>query len=585
MQPHFTRRARRTALAQTAGADQTRCAAEEQGLSDTEPPLASAGLLLHDEGPPGPSIGDPHSVVRDVIPEAAAGRFGRSLINRAGALPGIAVQTARTIARTANPLTLLIAMSSFGLIMGRDIVLARNLPDVWTIDVLFVALTLPMVVEQMFGIALKDALIPHLQQLRSQDQTGAYQREVGRIGNRVLLLGLLATSGVALFPVFWLNLLAPGLNAAYIETASRLMTLGAMSLTLIAWTYFQTGVLNTEGILVAPLWRAVLYNLGGIIAVCLRPDRPESLLVGVIVGQLVHVVWMQTLLGWRGLSAGQWTPTPQETLPAGSGNLTDALVPLLGTTIALQSSTVAERIFASSLGDGSIAHLAFSYRMTCAPVTLLSFSVLTFLYPRMVNASLDRNPAELNLLVSRGVRAMLYVLIPAALLLAAFAEPVLRTLFHSRSFDDHNVLETTRTLQTYVIGLPAMGLALLGGRVLVAVRQTWQLLAISVTVSVMTVLFDFAFSRWWGTVGLAAGAASGMTLQTLAIWYWIRRVSPVSLNLRPLVFAAVAAVPAGMVVRLWPWTTLPGLLAAGLVVMGLFLAVVVSLERWAIARS
>jgi peptidoglycan biosynthesis protein MviN/MurJ (putative lipid II flippase) len=78
----------------------------------------------------------------------------------------------------------------------------------------------------------------------------------------------------------------------------------------------------------------------------------------------------------------------------------------------------------------------------------------------------------------------------------------------------------------YALGLPAMGLALLWGRALLAQHQVRLFLVITLISSAMTIGLDAALYRHYGAAGLALAFSSGATLQATFMGLFVYRASP-----------------------------------------------------------
>ncbi len=92
----------------------------------------------------------------------------------------------------ASLIILALTVASFLLGFLRDLFIARAFGLSWQADLIFVALILPMFFENFLGLALRDAMIPYLQKLRSQSE--ALFAAVGRMLYwRVMALGVVVS--------------------------------------------------------------------------------------------------------------------------------------------------------------------------------------------------------------------------------------------------------------------------------------------------------------------------------------------------------------------------------------------------------
>ena len=85
--------------------------------------------------------------------------------------------------------------------MARDFLLARRLGATFLADVVFISFLLPNFVENVLGVALRDALIPHLIAARGNMTAAGYRRHVRTLGLATLGVSLTLAALVIMFYV------------------------------------------------------------------------------------------------------------------------------------------------------------------------------------------------------------------------------------------------------------------------------------------------------------------------------------------------------------------------------------------------
>lgn len=459
--------------------------------------------------------------------------------------------------RTSVAIFLLTA-GSFVLGLARDLAIAKYFGASWLTDALFLALVVPVFFENIFGIALRDALIPHFKLLLLQNRA-AYEQEVSRLGAFTLLL----SAGILLLfvPRFWVTLLAPGWEGDSLGLATLLYTLAIPLVVIHAWGYFQTAVLNSEGIFVLPMWRSVMLNMGALVGIALYPGHIASVLVGIVTLLVCHSMWMQSRLGVRGLDL---TGICRREVVTSQLTFLKAFLPVLGATALLQGVVISERIFSSWLQPGSLSALSYAYRLTTVPLILFSVSVLTMIFPLLVARRLNGLEDDFCLTLEKGLKVALIALVPAAVFLQVFAESITSLLFEHGVFHAHETAMTASAVAGYAAGLPFMGLALLGSRVILALSQGRVLLKSALLGLVITVLVQGVSFATWNTLGLATAVSIGAAVQALVLWRHILRSVRVQAFWPTIVRWLGAALIVGAVLHTWPWRNMLGLFAGGL---------------------
>lgn len=421
----------------------------------------------------------------------------------------------------ASLIILALTVASFLLGFLRDLFIAKAFGLSWEADLIFVALILPMFFEQFLGLALRDAMIPYLQKLRSQSE--ALFEAVSRwLYWRVMLMGA-GVSAVAILASYWiLNALAPGWSDAQVLSGQVVFCVGALLVAVQAVLYCQGALLNMDEVFVLPMTRTVLLNAGAIVGILLFQPTGMVIFIGMLVPQLALIIVQHRRI--RYLRGGEKVDTSGH-----AGGFGIAFAPVLLAAGAQQGCILAERMFASFLDEGSITMLSFAYRIVTIPLTLYALSVLSVLFPRFVSSWSEDNFGEHAIMVRKGLLATLLFLVPASVVLCSFPEPVVAVLLERGQFGPSQTEATASLVVFYALGLPAMGLALLWGRTLLAQHQSRLFLVITLASSALTVGLDALLYRQYGAEGLAIAFSSGAALQALFMGLYVYRASPAGL--------------------------------------------------------
>ncbi|WP_217473992.1 lipid II flippase MurJ [Stutzerimonas stutzeri] len=437
----------------------------------------------------------------------------------------------------ASLVILALTVASFLLGFLRDLFIAKAFGLSWEADLIFVALILPMFFENFLGLALRDAMIPYLQKLRSQSE--ALFEAVSRwLYWRVMLMGA-AVSAVAILGSYWiLNLLAPGWTDAQVATGQIVFCVGAALIAVQAVLYCQGALLNMDEVFVLPMTRTVLLNAGAIIGILLFQPTGMVIFIGMLLPQLALILVQHRRIAY--LRTGKSVET---TGHAGGFGL--AFAPVLLAAGAQQGCILAERMFASFLDEGSITMLSFAFRIVTIPLTLYALSVLSVLFPRFVSSWSDNDLTEHAAVIRKGLLATLLFLVPAAVVLCSFPQTVVSVLLERGQFGAPQTDATAALVVLYALGLPAMGLALLWGRALLAQHQSRLFLVVTLVSSAFTILLDALLYGPYGAQGLAMAFTGGAILQALFMGLYVYRASPRGLApgvlLRWITTAAVVA--------------------------------------------
>jgi putative peptidoglycan lipid II flippase len=411
-------------------------------------------------------------------------------------------------------------VASFLLGLWRDILIAWRFGSGWMADALFVALMLPVFFENILGIALRDAVIPHLQRARSQ-AASAIRDGLSRLQASVWLAALSVSLLVGLGARLLLEVLVPGWTALQVDEALLAFRLGAALIAIQTVLYFQTAILNVNGRFVLPMWRTLLFNAGGIAALLLWADSVAMVVAGMLIGQFVLLVAQQPVVRPpEPISGGGRSASP------GTTHFLVHFAPLLIATGAQQACVVVERLLGSLLDEGSIAQLSFAFRISTIPLTLFSLTFVALFYPAFTAAWVKGDKEFLPRLLRQGWGMTMVFLVPAAVLLAAQPGAVVALLLERGQFDAAQTAATAPLLAIYGAGLPGLGMALLGGRVLLAQGRGRAFMITAIASALLTVGLDLLLYEALGTLGLALAFTIGGWAQALGMAVLIGRLMP-----------------------------------------------------------
>lgn len=423
-----------------------------------------------------------------------------------------------------------LTVASFLLGFVRDLFIARAFGLSWEADLIFVALVLPLFFEQFLGLALRDALIPYLQKLRVRSED--LFRSVGHwLYWRIGLSSLLVTLVGVLAAPWLLQGLAPGWTPAQVETGRLVFCAGLLLITVQGVLYCQGALLNMDRIFILPMTRTLLLNAGAIIGILLFEPSGLVIFVGMLLPQLLLILLQHRRLDY----VRRGTPAAAPLEPGHGGAFGRALAPVLLAAGAQQGCILAERIFASFLDSGSITMLSFAFRIVTIPLTLYALSVLSVLFPQFTE-SWSRQAYEAHAAaIRKGLLATLLFLVPAAVVLCAFPETVVAVLLERGRFGPQQTAATAELVVAYGLSLPAMGLALLWGRALLAQERSRIFLLVMLASAALTVLLDALLVGPLGARGLALAFSAGALCQALLLGLCVYKVTPQGLGLAPLI--------------------------------------------------
>jgi putative peptidoglycan lipid II flippase len=250
----------------------------------------------------------------------------------------------------------------------------------------------------------------------------------------------------------------------------------------------------------------------------------SALTAGVLAGfilQALVLIW-----GNRDLLRRSLRPALALRHPDFTGSASHILPLLVGSAGSVTTGLV-NQYFLSQGGEGAISAMAYAAMFAFLPVEVFAQAVVTTFYP-----ALGRHFARAEFKAAAdsfadGVRFVLFLTLPCAVLLAVFAEPVMVVLLERGSFLPSDTQITARLVALLTLGMVFRAVAYFNYRVLHAAVRPWLQVAIGLLGVVTHVLLCQLWVDSRGTEGVAMATSLSMlqsALLSLGAAAWVLRM-------------------------------------------------------------
>lgn len=336
----------------------------------------------------------------------------------------------------------------------RTVAIAHQYGTSPDLDAYFVAFRVPDLIFQLLaGATLGSAFIPTFARVLGRDG----DREAWRLASTVLNIVFLATAvlaiaGVLLAPLI-VPLTAPGLGddtgapSEVRDLAIDLTRIMMLSPVLFAASGMFTGILNARHHFLAPALAPMFYNASIIIG-ALISDDVKVLALAVVVGALLHLLIQLPALRLVGMV---WRPAWdwQDSAVREVGRL---MGPRVVGLAAYHFNFLVATFFASTVGTGAISALNYAWLIVMLPLGLFAMAISTAAFPRLAEQA-ARNDEELPATLSRALRLIMFLTVPATLGLMVLAPALTAFLLRSGDFGGSSSDLVTGVLILYALGL------------------------------------------------------------------------------------------------------------------------------------
>jgi putative peptidoglycan lipid II flippase len=208
--------------------------------------------------------------------------------------------------------------------------------------------------------------------------------------------------------------------------------------------------------------------------------------------------------------------------------------------------------------DGGFTAYQSAFIFFQLPHAIFAVSIMTALLPSLASRWADRDPAAFRALLSQGIRATAFIVVPAAFGYLALATPVVRLLLQHGVTQAQSTELLASVLMFFSIGLFSFSSFQLLLRAFYAMQDTRTPALINIAAVALNTAVNFIFFRYLQVEGLALGHATAYTFAAVAAaWILSRRLG--GLDWRVLGAALGRIMVAGVATGLAAWATSRGI--------------------------
>jgi putative peptidoglycan lipid II flippase len=396
---------------------------------------------------------------------------------------------------------------------------ASGIADVWN-----AVFTIPNNLRKLMAEgALSSAFIPSLSTSLVEDGSG---REARRITRKVISLQLVILIPLVLLCALFARQVV-GILLAFPDPQKMQLSVSLFRwvfayLVFISLSAVLMAVLNSHGIFVIPALSPVLFSVCVISATLLfyRWLGIYSMVIGVISGGISQILCQLP----RFLKLGyDFKPDFAFGHERFRGVL-KAWLPVLASAAIFAVTQQVAVLLASGLEDGSTSALSYALVFFQLPFGIFSISIITVLFPRMSRQAARGDNRALSETVSYGLRYIMVLLIPAAVVYILLGEQIIAVALQRRAFTSLGTLRTSRVLAGYSLGLFSLGGFTFLQRFFYSNHDFKKPLIAALVVSVSDILLSLWLRQTALRVtGLAVANSVAFTVGFILLLIWTRK--------------------------------------------------------------
>lgn len=344
----------------------------------------------------------------------------------------------------------------------RDLLQATLFGTGPAVSAFVVAYRIPNYLRRIFAEgSFSSAFVPVLAELKEKGDEAQVRDFLNHIAGALLALVLLVTAlGIALSPwIARLFLAFAGKESEQVALTAAMLRITFPYLTFISMTALAGAVMNSFRHFGLPAFIPVLHNLAIIFAMlALAPlfDIPAYALAwGVLLAGILQFCVM-----WPALARFGVKPALRlDFKHPGVQRVFKLMIPTIFSSSVAQLNLLVGTVFASALVANAQSWLYYSDRLTEFPLGLFGVAIGTVILPHLSRQHAAENRDGYNHALDWGLKMVCLIGIPAAVGLAALAEPLCATLFQHGKFTAEDTRMVSLAVSAMSIGIPAFMLS------------------------------------------------------------------------------------------------------------------------------
>ena len=354
-----------------------------------------------------------------------------------------------------------------------------------------------------------------------------------RLGSLVINALLIATGLLALAGVIF----APQITSAFVDEAyaavpgklaltSQLTRIMMPFLCTLAVAAALMGMLNSLRRFFVPSLAPAMFNVASIAsALLLAPLMPRfgfdpivAMAIGTVLGGVGHIALQFPAL-WR--EGFRYRPMVDFSDP-GVREILRLLGPAVLGVAAVQINVFVNTHLATGEEQGAVSWLQYAFRLMYLPIGVFGVSIAIASMPDISRQAVAEDLRAVRETVSRGLRMMLMLNVPATVGLIVLAHPIIALIYERRAFHAGDTAATAAALMCYAPGLIGYSAVKIASPTFYSLRDSRTPVVISVASVGVNLAINLLLVRVMGYRGLALGTALAALFNAAALLWLLR---------------------------------------------------------------
>ena len=410
-----------------------------------------------------------------------------------------------------------LASAILGLIRTR-LLISFFYADPAVVDVFWAAFRLPDMIFQIIIVgALSSAFIPVFSRyLKNQEESNLI---ASSMINAVMLIMMGLTVIVIIFAYPLSRLIAGGFNETQLQLMANLTRIMAGAQLFFGFSSFLTGVIQSHKRFLVPALSPVLYNLGIIIGILVfgKTLGIYGAAIGVVIGACLHLLAQLPLASKLGFRY-------RLTWDGNHGavkEMSRLMLPRVLTLSLVQIEATVILTFSSWLTVGTVTIISIAQQLANLPVRLIGIPIGQASLPFFTKVTSKNDLLTLATMVNNTILEMLYLALPASVIVLILRIPLVRLAYGADSFPWAETVLTGKLVAILAVSIAARSLTHVLVRVFYSLHNTTTPFFTNLISTIINIglSYYFLFVLKSGVIGMAFAITLASIIETIILTY------------------------------------------------------------------
>jgi putative peptidoglycan lipid II flippase len=413
---------------------------------------------------------------------------------------------------------MLLSVLSKGLGMVRESFLAARFGTSFEADAYKTAFEMPSTVLTLVSTAIATTFIPvYTDYEKNKTKEQAWRFVNNMLGIVLAVSALLVLAGIVSARAL-VGIAAPGFSGPVYNLTVRLTILILPSLIFLALAELSSGYLHCKGKFAVTAFIWIPFNLIITGAMVFFPDAGIEAVAAASAMAVASRFFVQVPAI---LKTGYSIRPVIDLAEPGLKRVFFLSLPVLISGAFEQAYLFIGRMLASGLDEGSISALDYAGKINELVFNIFLVSIITVVYPSLSLASGDAD--RFRNFVSRVIRIIIYISLPATAGLFILRAPVTGILFERGRFNSGSTQVTSLALGCYSTGIIGLGAKIFLDRVFYSLRDSRTPMVNGIITVCINAVLSLILVKAWGVGGLAAASSFSVTAGAVMLFIRLRR--------------------------------------------------------------